>query len=164
MKSILILISIFSLQAMGKVYNFIPCSQKPDVTQEVREALNEPKKVGHANYEGYYEFKKQGHVVAYMPFFYDRNQLKLGFIYACTNEANSNYYNDAELLKDWTPNFGQTITLKYSFFHDEALSNLVLTRKSYLEISIDIFIRKFGGGNDIIKDKIILSLIPKYKL
>lgn len=164
MKSILLLISIFSISAQAKIYNFIPCSQKPYVAQEVRELLSEPQRPGYAHHVGYYEFKKQGHVVGYMPFYYDRNQLKLGFIYACTNEGTFNYYNDEEPLKNWTPNFGQTLTLKATFFHDEAVSNLILTRKSQLEISIDIFIRTFDGKGDIIKDIITLSLVPKYKL
>ncbi len=163
MKSILFLITIFSLQAMAKVYNFIPCSQKQEVTEDVRQLLNEPKKAGNAHFVGFYELKKQGHVVGYVPFHYHRGQQLLGFVYACSNHWDDSYYNHTENIKDWIPNFGQTLKVQ-DWHNDEAVSHIILTRINQTEVSMDVFIRSFGGGNDVIKDVITLSLIPKYKL
>lgn len=160
--------SILSLNtAQAKVFNFMACSseQGQSTTAQVRELLNEPKQPGNAHHVGYYELKKQGHVVGYLPYFNHQNKQFISSAYFCTNYWGDYYYVQgvAESIRNWTPQPGQTLVLK-DLHNDEAVSNLKLTRLNDSEVRVDVFVRDLAGGNNVIKDVVILSLKPKKKL
>lgn len=165
-KTISILL-LTSLMSQAAVHSFIPCvaDKEQTVIKKVRELLNEPVKVGYADYVGFYEFKKNKQVVGYLPFYYDKTKQVIGSAYLCTTHWDDNYYvkGAAESIKNWSPKVNELFILK-GLQNDEAVSHLKLTRVNNVDVRVDFFIRSLSGGNDVIKDIAILNLKPQKDL